>query len=479
MKTLFLAPLVIALAACAHMDPNGSTSRPLDVATLGAQEAPAMQWPDQQWWQRYNDPQLNALIADAVTGSPSLVTAQARLARASANASSANAALYPQANATATATRQRYTENGIVPPPLGGTIRTDARLALNLSYDFDFWNRNGSALKAALSESRAAEAETHAARNVLMSSVAASYFNLQRLFAQHAVLEDAIKQRGGVFDLTQQRFRNGIDTRVEVKQAESLLAQARADRAQVDEAIALQRNQLAALLGAGPDRVAGLQPVTLAAPSYAAPANVPLSLVGHRAEIVAARWRVEAAQRNVDVAKAAFYPDINISAFAGVSSLGFPKLLEGGSGIFGIGPAITLPIFEGGRLNANLQGRQADIDLAIASYNQAVIDAVHEVSDTLDSIRALGRQADEQRQARQATEEAYNLALQRYKAGLGNYLTVLTAQSTVLAQERLDTDLQARAFTLDVALARALGGGVALPDSLTALPPATVAATQR
>ena len=108
-----------------------------------------------------------------------------------------------------------------------------------------------------------------------------------------------------------------------------------------------------------------------------------------------------------------------------------------------------------------------------------MIDAVHEVSDTLDSIRALGRQADEQRQARQATEEAYNLALQRYKAGLGNYLTVLTAQSTVLAQERLDTDLQARAFTLDVALARALGGGVALPDSLTALPPTTVAATQR
>ncbi|WP_420224611.1 TolC family protein [Pigmentiphaga litoralis] len=197
MKSFFLAPLLIALAACAQMDPNGSTSRPIDVAALGAQDAPAMQWPDQQWWQRYDDPQLNALIADAVTGSPSLVTAQARLARAGANARSANAALYPQANATATATRQRYTENGIVPPPLGGEIRTDARLALNLSYDFDFWNRNGSALKAALSESRAAEAETHAARNVLMSSVAASYFNLQRLFAQHAVLEDAITQRGG------------------------------------------------------------------------------------------------------------------------------------------------------------------------------------------------------------------------------------------------------------------------------------------
>ena len=478
MKKLLLLPLVIALAACASMDKASTRAPVLDATTLGAQESSAVTWPAQQWWTRYNDPQLNGLIEAAAAGSPTLVTAQARLARAQASVSSANANLLPQVNGTAGATRQRYTENGLIPAPLAGEVRTDAKLQLNLSYDFDFWNKNGAYLKAAVSESRATEAETHAAQNILTSSVASAYFNLQRLFSQRAVLDAAIKQRGDVVTLTQQRFTNGLDTRVEVRQAESAYAQARTDRAQVDESISLQRNKISALIGAGPERAAGLKPVALATPLANVPTQIPLSLVGHRAEIVAARWRVEGALRGIDVAKASFYPDINIAAFLGFQSLGLSNLLKSGSGVVGIGPAITLPIFEGGRLNANLKGREADTDLAIASYNQAVIDAVHEVSDTLDSIRALSVQATEQRVAREAIEQAYDLALQRYKAGLGNYLVVLTAQSSVLTQERLDADLRARAFTLDVALAKALGGGVQLPESLTQTT-TSVAATAR
>ena len=145
--------------------------------------------------------------------------------------------------------------------------------------------------------------------------------------------------------------------------------------------------------------------------------------------------------------------------FAGLTSLGLSHFVMASSGIAGVGPAIHLPIFEGGRLNANLRGREAEANLAVATYNQAVIDAVRDLADAMASIRGLERVATEKRQARLATTDAYNLAVIRYRAGLGNYLTVLTAQTQQLVQDRLDVDLQARAFELDVNLARALGGG--------------------
>jgi NodT family efflux transporter outer membrane factor (OMF) lipoprotein len=274
------------------------------------------------------------------------------------------------------------------------------------------------------------------------------------------VLEDAIKQRDAVFQLTQQRYTSGLDTQVEVKQAESALAEARTQLAQVDESISLRRNELAALAGAGPERGQSIQVAPLAKAVIALPSNVPLSLLGRRADVVAARWRAEAQFSRIDAAKAMFYPDVNLAAFIGVQALGLNKLLQSDSLQYGGGPAITLPIFGGGRLRANLRGREADADEAIATYNETVLHAVHEVADTLDSIRALERQRVEQRHAREAIEQAYELALKRYRAGLGNYLSVLTAQTAVLTQERQDTDLQARALTLDVSLAKALGGGV-------------------
>ncbi|VCU68950.1 Multidrug resistance outer membrane protein MdtP precursor [Pigmentiphaga humi] len=472
MKKLLLVPLVAALAACAGMDRDPSEHvQAVDAAQLGM-SLDEVQWPARQWWHRYGDGQLNALVDEAVAGSPSIAMAQARLARAEAAAGTVRANGLPQVDATFTATRQRYTEHGIVPAPLAGAVRTDARLALNVGYDFDFWDKNGAQLHAALSEGRAAQAERQAAASLLAASVGTAYFNLQRLFAQGEVLRSAIDQRNGVVELTRQRYASGLDTQVEVKQAESALAEARTQLAQVDEGVALQRNALAALVGRGPERGVSLQPVKLAAPAAAVPDSVPLSLLGRRADIVAARWRVESARGSVDAAKAMFYPDVNLAGFIGTSALGLSNLFRSGSQIVGVGPAITLPIFEGGRLNANLTGRQADADLAIATYNQTVLHAVNEVADALASIRALERESAEQRKAREAIEQAYELAVKRYRAGLGNYLSVLAAQGSVLAQSRLDADLKARALTLDVALAKALGGGA----DLSASQPAPLAA---
>jgi NodT family efflux transporter outer membrane factor (OMF) lipoprotein len=196
------------------------------------------------------------------------------------------------------------------------------------------------------------------------------------------------------------------------------------------------------------------------------PDALPLSLVGRRPDIVASRWRVEAAQGEIDNARAQFYPNINLSAFIGLSSIGLDRLLRAGSEQYGVGPAIRLPLFDAGRLRANLRGRASDLDLAIETYNGAVVDAVRDVPDQLGSLQSIERQRREQAQARAAAESAYDLALQRYRAGLGNFLVVLTAQTNVLTQRRADTELKARHLASEVALVRALGGGYASEGDL-------------
>ena len=458
-RAAFAAAAALALVACAAVEPRVPADVPVDTARLGA--APAdVAWPRDDWWRRYGDAQLDALVAEGLAGSPPLASARARIAKALATADVARSALLPEVGGNGAITYQRYSENYIYPAPLGGAWRTDARATIDFSYEFDFWDRHGAALRSALSQAQGAAADAEAARVALTTAIARAYFNLQRLFAQRYVSIAALAQREDIVRITAERFAAGLDTRVEVRQADAALATVRTELAQYDDAIAIARNQIAALVGAGPPRgqqVAAVKLSTLAAPAL--PSNVPLDLAGRRPELVASRWRVDAAREDVNVARAEFYPNINIAAFAGLSSLGLSNFLLSSSGIFGVGPAIHLPIFEGGRLNANLHGREADANLAIATYNEVVIDAVHELADAVSSIRGLARTAAEQAQARTATTDAYNIAVIRYRAGLGNYLTVLTAQTAQLAQDRLNVDLEARAFDLDVNLARALGGG--------------------
>ncbi|MEO8303415.1 MAG: efflux transporter outer membrane subunit [Betaproteobacteria bacterium] len=451
--------IAAGLAACASFDAPPVADTPIDAATLGAKPA-AIDWPRDDWWHRYADTELDALMADGLKGAPTLKAARARIVHAQSAAGVARAALLPNVAGNAQSLYQRYSENYLFPPPLAGSSKTDNRLTLDFNYEFDVWNKNGAALDAALSQAQAAAADGETARLVLTTSIARAYFNLQRLFAQREVSRAAIIQREDVVRLTAQRFGAGLDTRVEVKQAEAALATVRTELAQYDDAIATTRIAIAALVGAGPQRGDTLAAnASLRAPATTLPAVVPLDLLGRRPEIVASRWRVDAAGHDIEVARAMFYPNVNLVAFAGLSSIGLSNLLVSGSTIAGVGPAIHLPIFEGGRLNANLRGREADRDLAVSAYNQAVVDAVRDVAEALSSIDGLSRVGTEQARAREATTDAYNLAVVRYKAGLGNYLTVLTAQTQQLVQDRLDADLTARAFELDVNLARALGGG--------------------
>jgi NodT family efflux transporter outer membrane factor (OMF) lipoprotein len=461
--------LVMALAGCAS--PRGIESKAALVApaTLGADAAAAIAPVAADWWRSFDDPVLDDLVSRATAGNPSLRVAAARSARASANVAAIDAARAPQLTGAFDATRQRFTATGIYPPPIAGSVHDTATAQINGSWELDLFGRNRAQLDAAIGAERAAIADADAARVLLAVNVARSYVQLARLIEQREVLERALAQREEGFALTRQRVSAGLDTAVELRQSEGLRPEARQQIEAIDEQVSLARHAIAALLAEPPQRFAALAPKLSSLRPIAIPDVVPADLVGRRADVVAARWRVEAAAGDVAVQRAQFYPNVNLTAFVGLSSIGLDRLVRAGSEQWGVGPAIRLPIFDAGRLRAGLRGRTADLDAAVETYNGTLVDAIHDVADQISSTRSVARQQREQDAAQASAEAAYDLATQRYRAGLGGYLTVLNAESNVLAQRRLTTDLRARAIDSQMLLVRALGGGYAAPAEARAL----------
>ena len=463
--------VVLTLAGCANSAGIASTAQTIAPASVGleasstAPVAPAVT-PD--WWKNFGDTTLNEIVDRALAGNPSLKVAQARLERAQAAVDVNKSADGLHVNAEADATRQRFSANSIYPPPLGGSIRTLANAQIGASYEFDFFGKNRAAIEAAVGTQRAAQADVQAARIVLAGNVARTYVQLGRLFAQRDVAERSLKQRDEILALIKQRVSGGLDTNVELRQGEGALPESRQQIEQLDEQIALTRHALAALTAQAPSAYDSLVVPLRTVQAVPVPNALPADLLGRRADIISARWRIEAATSDVKSAKASFYPNINLSGFVGLASIGLNNLVKASSEQYGIGPALTLPIFDGGRLRANLRGKAADLDAAIESYNGAVIDAVHDAADQISSVRSIERQQAQQVSALAASESAYDLATQRYKAGLGTYLTVLNAEAGVLNQRRLGADLKARALDVQIGLIRALGGGYVEQGTQTA-----------
>nr|WP_315240810.1 efflux transporter outer membrane subunit [uncultured Albidiferax sp.] len=458
---LALAAVALAsLAACANFSgivPQAQMqAQPQPATVAGASAVAAV---DAEWWHGFADPQLDRLVAQALDGSPSLKLAQARLRRAQAAADGTRAADRPQLTASADATHQRFTANGMVPAPLAGEVYDTGNLGLAASWELDFFGKNRAALEAALGQAQAAQADAQAARVLLVSQVARSYFQLLRLNGQLALAQRTLAQRSELLTLVRDRVNAGLDTRLELNQSQGSLPEARQQIEALHEQIALARNGLSALVGQSNAADALVLPALSAIKSAANAQAIPADLLGRRADIAAARWRVEAASADARSAQAQFYPNVSLTGFAGFSSIGLGNLLHAGSQQWGIGPAIHLPIFDAGRLRAGLKAKTADLDAAVESYNAALIDAVRDVADQLASQQSIARQQTEQRAAQQAAEAAYEIAVQRYSAGLGNYLNVLSSETAVLAQRRLQVDLAARALDTQVALVRSLGGG--------------------
>lgn len=466
-RSLTILPLLGAAALSGCVDRGGWKAAP-EIApaqltatrTLAATPVDAAAWPADGWWHGYGDPQLDALVAEAIAGSPSLTAAEARLRAAQGQALAVGALKLPNVALDAEVTRQRYPENGLYPPPFAGHYYSDGRVAFDLSYDIDFWGRNRALLAAARSGVDAAEADRAAARLALAVAVVRAYVQLDLWYSLLDVANDQLKQQTSIMELTQQRVEAGLENTARVKQSEASLAFARAGIAAAQANIDLARNQLAALVAAGPDRGQALARPHLAAPaSIALPAALPADLLGRRPDVAAARAQVQGAAQGVAAAEADFYPNVNLAAFGGLQSIGLDKLFEGSATIVGVTPALSLPVFNRRQLRGALEARQAQFDASVGQYNQTLIDAVHDVADVVTNWRALERESAEQQTALAAAQRAYDLTTERYRAGLDNYLTVLSTENQLLLAEAAGAQLAAQRLTFSVDLVRALGGG--------------------
>jgi NodT family efflux transporter outer membrane factor (OMF) lipoprotein len=451
-----LMPLLLT-SACAAVPDLGPQPMPRAAQSFaaGASLSPveAAAWPQDQWWSRYGDAQLSALIGEALAGSPDLAAASARLRTAQGFAQSAGAALMPSVDAFSESEFSKQHGRG---------WQDKGSAGLALSFDLDLWGKNRAALAAATSDAKAAGFDYAEARLALTTAIAATYADLAQLFAQRDTLEAALAIRTDTARLVAQRVEIGLDTLAEQKQAEARVSQARADLAATDEAIGLTRNALAALVGKGPDR--GLAIGRPAVGTFALqqlPANATIDLIGRRPDVAAARARVEANASRIKEARAAFYPSLNITALLGLSALGLDNLFSQSSQFGSVSPAVSLPLFHGGALQGQYRGARGRYDEAVAHYDGTVVAALRETADAVTSRRSLTARLADSRRALADFEEANRLARQRYAAGLSTYLDVLSAEEGLLAA-RLDVaELETRAFQLDVALVRALGGGFA------------------
>jgi NodT family efflux transporter outer membrane factor (OMF) lipoprotein len=455
---LSLMLLTSACAAVPHLGPKPIPHAAGEYASSQSLAGSSVEWPGDGWWTRYSDTQLDRLISEGLAGSPDLAAAAARFRTAQGLAQAAGAKLLPTIDANASVTALNPSNNFGVPVWSG--FKEIGNAGLSLSFDLDLWGKNRAALRAAKKDTDAARFEAQEARLMLTTGIASTYADLTALYAQRDSLESALDIRTQSLRLVRRRVDVGLDNDSALRLAQARIPQTKADLAATDEAIMLNKHALAALVGEGPDRALSIdRPAPASLQAQGLPANAAIDLVGRRPDIAAARVRLEAAAERIKEARASFYPNISISALAGFASLGLGNLAQAGAGYAGVTPAISLPIFHGGSLQGQYRGRRGQYDEAVALYDRELIDALRETADAVTSQKALVDRLSQSRSALASYEQALDLARIRYKQGLSTYLDVLTAQESVVNAQLVVAQLQTRAFTLDVQLVRALGGG--------------------
>ncbi|WP_033409890.1 efflux transporter outer membrane subunit [Rudaea cellulosilytica] len=469
MRTLALSPLLLAaaitLAGCASTGGLHTDGTPTDTAALHGersfakiQTTPAA-WPASDWWTKLGDVQLDALITEALKNNPDLASADARAKEAQSQVAAQNAKRLPTVNAAGSVAGV-YLPTTAVPAPIGGSFGTYPAVYASFSWSLDLWGGKRAAWEAALGQARAAEVDAHAARLTLSVNVARAYVQLGYAFAEKDVTDAQLKRANASHALVKQRVAAGIDNRLQIKQAETEVASAEQQAAVADEAIDAARIALAVLLGKGPDRGLDIaRPQALQAAALALPPNLTADLIGRRADLVAARWRVEAATKSIAAVKTEFLPNIGLSAFAGLTSSSFDNLLSLPARFALVQPAISLPIFDGGRRRSDLNNADAGYDLAVAHYNSTLVGAINDVADKLANLGSLQTQIAAQQRAVDAARGAYELSQQRYKAGIGSYLDTLSVQQQLLTAEQRAAALAAQQVDTSVRLVQALGGG--------------------
>lgn len=457
--------IALSVAGCANYSGLTTQGKSLDANTLQAEHSlqgislsPAA-WPKRDWWTNLGDPQLNALIDEALRDSPDMQVANARTHQAMASAYAADAARMPTVDADASVSRSRLARDQD-PSGMGGRYSTLRSLAVNFNYNFDLWGGQRAAWEAALGQARAAEVDEQAARLTLAADVARAYSDVGQAYIVHDLATEDLKRTQQLLNLGNQRLQSGIDSQYQYQQTESLEANSQEALIAAEKSLRSAKIALAVLLGKGPDRGQEIARPNLLKPAVVTlPTSLPAELLGRRPDIVAARWRVEAASKNIVAGKTNFYPNLNLSAAAGAESLLGDAMFGSASRFFNVAPTISLPLFDGGRLRADLDARDADYDLAVAQYNKSLVRALGDVSDNIGQLRAIDGQIQARQHATDVVQQSFNTVTQRYGSGIGNYLDVLTTEQQLLQSQRQLADLNAERIDLSIQLMQALGGG--------------------
>lgn len=454
--TLLTAALLAGCAAVPNVKPQVEMASAPSLGLSAADVAAVA--PD--WWTALGDPQLDRIVADALAGNPSLDAAMARLRVAEAGIAAQKASLRPQIGADISVQRQRLSGQALIPPPYAGSGQWIGSAQASLSWSLDLAGKQKAIVDQARSTADAALFDVAAARVALSGAVAETYVNLARADAEARIAADFVASREASLKLAETRKASALASEFDIRAARTLLAEARQQQIRAEGNRALMIHALAALSGRGADYYAAINaPVLKLDGTLPVPAALPADLLGRRADIMAARARVGASEAGRRVARAQFYPDVDIRGFLGLSALGLGSLFTSGAGTAGIGPAIHLPIFEGGRLKADYRAAVGQIDVSVSDYNALVIDAVKQAADALSAVDTSAADAREQRAIVADLEETVRLDGVRVRAGLGSRLDVLATGDRLLAARQDQANIDADGVIHRIQLLVALGGG--------------------
>ncbi len=465
MKIANLSPIAaLLLGACAvpHSPPAVAPVAPASLGLTGP-VAPAIA---DRWWTGFGDVQLDRLVTDATAGNPTLDAALARVAQAQAVLAGRDAANGPDLTLDGSAQVARLSGRYTIPPPFAGSVRFVGQAQANLNWNLDLFGRQKAAIESARASTQAAALDLAAARLAIAGSVVQTYIDLARAEAEAGIARRTIATRQESLRLVNIRIRNRLASNLQAVAAQTLLAQAQGALVRAEGSRALATNALAALAGRGPDYATTIRPAMLNFDAaLPLPAQVPADLLARRPDIAAGLARIDAAAAGRQVARRAFYPNVNLAALAGFQAVGLGNLFSLDAGTAGAGPAIHLPLFDNGRLKADLAGATAALDLATADYNDRVVGAVKEAADAIALVANLTQQRARTAEVVRGFGETNRLNAIRVSSGLDSKLDLVDNDVRLLDAQLAQANLAAEAARQRVALVLALGGGFSAQES--------------
>jgi NodT family efflux transporter outer membrane factor (OMF) lipoprotein len=410
------------------------------------------------WWEIFKDPELKTLEEQLTVSNQTLRAAQDRFLQARAAVRISRAGEFPQASVGGFASRQRQSSNRALRGATSPSNYSDFVLSGDVSYEADVWGRVRKTVESSRAQAQASAADLETIRLSLHAELALDYFTLRGLDAQKKLFDSTVAAFEKALEMTQNRFQGGLASKEDVEQATTQLEQTRAQDIDITAARDQFEHAVAVLIGQ-PASTFGLPPAPLAALPPAIPPGQPSELVERRPDIAGAERLVEAANAQVGLAKVAYFPSITLNAIGGFESGQFTSWLAGPSALWSVGASTLETVFDAGRRRAISDQARFSYDSTVASYQQTVLTAFQEVEDSLSDLRVLDEEAKTQDAAVAAAQRSLDQSVNRYKGGLDNYLTVITAQSVALSNQRTAVNLLTRRMTSSVLLVKALGGG--------------------